>query len=150
MKWKPLIITGLFAVSILTISTTAKSQTRLPDGSVLNKDGSRRMPNGTIKYPNRDRNSRADDILYPRRNNTTGRRYPRDNNNRQWLPPGQAKKRYGGEAKDYAPGHNKGQGKWNKREDDDHEDRNNRNDDDRDDRNKKGHGKHDKGKDKDD
>ncbi|GAC1585877.1 MAG: hypothetical protein NVS3B19_03880 [Ginsengibacter sp.] len=106
------------------LSTKSYSQSRLPDGTIIYKDGSRQLPNGTVVYPNgTNRNNNGinrtiDGILHPNRNNTVyTNRYPRRNNG-QWMPPGQAKKVYGGDARDYAPGHNKGRGNWNRRGDD--------------------------------
>lgn len=55
---------------------------KLPDGSMIFHDGS-------IRYPNHKRINRRP--------------------NGKWMPPGQAKKIYGGSAKDYAPGQQK---KW--------------------------------------
>lgn len=100
------------------------SQQRLPDGTIIYQDGSRRLPNGTITYPNgRAKNTTGvnrtiDGILHPDRNNTAyPNRYPRRNNG-QGMPPGQAKKIYGGNASDYAPGHNKGRKNYDRRDDD--------------------------------
>lgn len=105
------------------LSTTSYSQTKYPDGTIIYKDGSRRLPNGTIIYPDGSRrndngvNRTIDDILHPNRNRTVYNDRNAKRNNGQWMPPGQAKKVYGGEARDYAPGHNKGQGKLKHRKD---------------------------------
>lgn len=71
--------------------------TRYPDGAVCYPDGTMQYPDGTVRYPD----GRTD--------------YPQDSRNRKWngqnrsnqscgLPPGQAKKIYGGHARDYAKG----------------------------------------------
>ena len=139
----PRLLIGCFLISIIAIAPKAFSQTRQVDGSIIYKDGSRRLPNGTIVYPdgtnsnNKDKRW-VDGIFHPTKKNPVyTSRYPGSNNNGRRLPPGQAKKIYGGEAKDYAHGHNKGKGKWNKHEDGDN---------DRDNNEGKGH----HGKDKDD
>lgn len=116
------LIIAIFSLALLV--TTGYAQKRLPDGTVIYGDGSRRLPNGTVVYPNgSNRNTRSvnrtiDDILNPNKNypvNSDRRGY----DNRKNLPPGQAKKIYGGSARDYAPGHNKGNGKFKNRRDDD-------------------------------
>jgi hypothetical protein len=109
---------------------------RLPDGSVVYSDGTIRLPNGAVRYPNNTNGStypynypNYQVRRYPRAATTQsdgsiiypdGRivypdgtvRYPdgrvySPTNNSRWIPPGQAKKMYGGRARDYAPGHNK-------------------------------------------
>jgi hypothetical protein len=118
-------------------NTNAQSVTkRLPDGTVIYSDGTIRLPNGQVRYPNttngttyptnypnykirrypRVAATQPDGsviypdgrIVYP--DGTVrfpdGRVYSPSNNSR-WMPPGQAKKIYGGNARDYAPGHNK-------------------------------------------
>ena len=65
-----------------------RNSTTQPDGSVIYPDGRIVYPDGTVRYPD-------------------GRVYSRSRNSK-WIPPGQAKKIYGGKsAKKYAPGHNK-------------------------------------------
>ena len=132
-----------FAFIVMLLSQKGFSQTRLPDGTVIYKDGTRKLPNGTIIYPNGSNkntgiNRTIDGILHPNRNypNSYPNRNTGRNNNRKWLPPGQAKKRYGGEARDYAPGHNKGRGNRDDENDGDRKDRGHN-------KNGKGHG-HDK------
>ena len=105
----------------LLISLTGYCQERkLPDGSIVYGDGTRRLPNGTVIYKDGSvvKNGTGGSVIdlpnftvvYP-----DGQpRYPgngRQNHRRKttWLPPGQAKKIYGGSAKDYAPGQQK---KW--------------------------------------
>ena len=134
LKW---IIATLVITIVLTQTGYSQVMTkRLPDGSVVYSDGTIRLPNGQVRYPNTTNGttyptnypnypsrqyprtaSRQPDgsIIYP-----DGRivypdgtiRYPDGqvysrSNNQRWLPPGQAKKMYGGRARDYAPGHNK-------------------------------------------
>lgn len=114
------IIKGLPALMIaasLMASVTGNAQTkklpdgtvvyengtkRLPNGTIIKKDGSilktggQRWPDGTVRVPGEDRE------VYK---NKRGRYYKSGKR----MPPGQAKKVYGGEAKDYAPGQQK---KW--------------------------------------
>ncbi|TWI85092.1 hypothetical protein IQ13_0247 [Lacibacter cauensis] len=117
------------ALMMLVVSTSASAQLFPRNGNifgntsnrpVIRQDGSRQWPDGTIQYP--DGTTRYPDgaVRYP--NGTMS--YPRNNrnydncNHRSNLPPGQAKKIYGGHARDYA----KGRGK--KGHDCDHDDRN--------------------------
>jgi len=68
------------------VASTRKTnrKRRLPDGTVIYPDGTVRNPDGTVHYPNGDRR------------------------NGKWLPPGQAKKKYGSKsARSYAPGQQK-------------------------------------------
>lgn len=136
---------GMFAVltaGALLLAIEGNSQVRkLPDGSIVYSDGTRRLPNGTIIYKDNNGNIGKNTgnvitlpdgtVIYP----DGSRRYPNDDRryedrrnvrNGKWLPPGQAKKIYGGSAKDYAPGQQK---KWNgqkhgkgKHHDNDHDD----------------------------
>ena len=86
---------------------------RTPDGTVYRQGDVYRDRNGNV-YQN-GRVVRTGDV-YGRpgvltRNGDNTRYYPRNN---QKLPPGQAKKIYGGNAKDYAPGQvKKRNGNWN-------------------------------------
>lgn len=137
---KSIKIKFLLAVCMVAISgifSNASAQERkLPDGTIIYSDGTKRLPNGTIIYKdgtkveNRNTNVILPDgtVIYPERS----RRIPRrvDNDNRRNLPPGQAKKVYGGRAKDYAPGQQK---KLKKHDDNDdrYNDRNNDRNDDR-------------------
>lgn len=74
-------------------------------GPVVERDGTTRYPDGTIVYPDGT-------VRYPNGRIERNDRYPdferRDERrsccNGCGLPPGQAKKRYGGQAKDYAKG----------------------------------------------
>ena len=103
---------------------------RLPNGTIIYKDGANNYPNdrrndrgavtlpdGRVVYPDggviypddRYPDGRYPDDRYP---NKERRKYKKHGHrdNGQWLPPGQAKKIYGGSAKDYAHG----QKKWKK------------------------------------
>ncbi|MEO6327395.1 MAG: hypothetical protein ABIO55_00605 [Ginsengibacter sp.] len=119
IKLKILIPAGFLAASLL-LSVDGFSQTkRLPDGTVVYNDGSRKLPNGTVIYKNGTVKKRVATAKLP-----DGKvllpdgsvRYPehksyKHRNNSRFIPPGQAKKMYGGRAADYAPGHQK---KWKK------------------------------------
>lgn len=106
---------------------------KLPNGTIIKKDGTilktggERLPDGTIKFPGDGRN-------YPETRRNGRRRYGND------LPPGQAKKRYGGRAKDYAPGQQK---KWKKNKDWEKDDNDNEHNDKEHKGKHKGNGKHD-------
>ena len=114
---KPTQIKLLLAVGIVAVSgifSDASAQDRkLPDGTIIYSDGTRRLPNGTIIYKDGTKveNSNTNVILpdgtvvYPERTRKHSKRGRTEN--RQNLPPGQAKKVYGGSAKDYAPGQQK-------------------------------------------
>lgn len=107
---------------------------KLPNGTIIRKDGSilktggERWPDGTVKVPGQDRSYS--------KTRTNGRR-----NYEKRVPPGQAKKMYGGKAKDYAPGQQK---KWKKNKNWKHEKHHeNENHDDNGNRNHEKKGKHD-------
>jgi hypothetical protein len=116
LKGKPWIAAGIIAAVLA--GSTAEAQTVLTDGSVMYPDGRRILQDGRVIYP--DGTIRKQDdrvalpggtVLYPgQERDRTDRRKNRGN-----LPPGQAKKKYGGSAKDYAPGQQK---KWKKKNDD--------------------------------
>ena len=118
--------------AFLLLSFTGNSQDRkLPDGTIVYSDGTKRLPNGTIIYKDGNTGNNGNNDNFPSNNGGVrlpdgsivypdgSRRYPdradrsdrfkNKRNNGQWLPPGQAKKIYGGSAKDYAPGQQK---KW--------------------------------------
>lgn len=148
-KWLAVLFISIAAISQNSYAQTEAK--RLPDGTIIYSDGSIRRPNGEVKYPNNNgtnypkanyptarypRGTRRQDgsIIYPdgsvkypngsvRYPNGTVK-YPnnRNNNYPQGLPPGQAKKRYGGNARDYAPGHNKNKNHDYDREDDNKKD----------------------------
>ncbi len=68
-----------------------------PDGTVQYPDGTIRYPDGTVRYPDGT-------VSYPRNQRTQqGNNHDYDHNTCN-MPPGQAKKKYGGNAKDYAKG----------------------------------------------
>ena len=78
---------------------------------VVRQDGSRQWPDGTIQYPNGTTRYPDGAVRYPDGRMT----YPRNQRNDNWgnnnnnncvhnMPPGQAKKKYGGHARDYAKG----------------------------------------------
>jgi hypothetical protein len=113
MKFKPFQLIACVIISIISLAPAAFSQTKLPDGSVVYKDGSRRLPDGTLQYPKGVNRNRA---VYTHKDRTRYTTYRRNH-----LPPGQAKKIYGGEARDYAPGHNKGNANWKKDNDRDND-----------------------------
>lgn len=115
-KSKMLLAAAMLAGATL-ITIEGKSQDRkLPDGTIIYSDGTRRLPNGTIIYKDgtkADRNNTNvilpdGTVAYP---DGTRRHkgHRRVNANARSLPPGQAKKIYGGSATDYAPGQQK---KW--------------------------------------
>jgi hypothetical protein len=107
-------IAGFCLASLAGISQDRK----LPDGTMVYGDGTRKLPNGTVIY-------KGGSVGNGTGNNGTSvtlpdgsvvlpdgsRTYPRDRDykrrNGKGLPPGQAKKIYGGKAKDYAPGQQK-------------------------------------------
>lgn len=80
-----------------------------PDGTIQYPDGTTRYPDGAVRYPDGT-------MSYPRNQRTQSRGNDHDGHNCN-MPPGQAKKKYGGHAKDYAKG--KKHCKCNKRHDDD-------------------------------
>ncbi len=81
-----------------------------PDGTIQYPDGTTRYPDGAIRYPNGT-------MSYPRNQRNDNRHY--DNcNQRSNLPPGQAKKVYGGHARNHAKGRNKQNCNCNHRHDD--------------------------------
>lgn len=95
---------------------------------VVRQDGSRQWPDGTIQYPNGTTRYPDGAVRYPDGRMT----YPRNQGNNNWgnnhdncnhkMPPGQAKKRHGGHAKDYAKGKkncNHGRGDRDRDDDDD-------------------------------
>jgi hypothetical protein len=109
----------VLTIGFLFLGSKGYSQERkLPDGSIVYSDGTRRLPNGTIIYKGGNVagyppiiNGPGDAPVYP---NPHARKHI---NRAVWLPPGQAKKIYGGSAKQYAPGQQKkwhGKGKGHK------------------------------------
>jgi hypothetical protein len=108
-------IIALFSFVLMGSVTPGYAQRRLPDPPIIHPDGPRRLPNRPIDFPKPPKrntkgvNRTINHILHPHRNhlvNTHRRRYK----HRRPLPPGHAKKIYAGSAKNYAPGHHKGNG----------------------------------------
>ena len=140
-----ILLPALFLTALSLASVDGISQNRkLPDGTIVYPDGSRKLPNGTVINKGGTvtrRNNNDNDVRLPgrqviwrdRRNPNERRRDTRRANGR-WMPPGQAKKVYGGSARDYAPGQQK---KWNK-----NKNRKNHDYDERDDDHEGRHGKH--------
>jgi hypothetical protein len=87
--------------------TERDGTTRYPDGSVRYPDGTVTYPDGTTRYPNgrTERNNRTYEGNHDCCNTCN-------------MPPGQAKKKYGGHARDYA----KAKKHCNKQNDDDWDD----------------------------
>ena len=98
---------------LLLVSFSSNAQKSVYDVIPGSGPKKQKPSNGSTGLPGiiRGDNGRGTDdrVIYP------GKR-------RKHLPPGQAKKIYGGEAKDYAPGQNKKR----KHEDDDHEGKHNK------------------------
>jgi hypothetical protein len=121
----------LIPVMILFVSTSSYAQLFPRDsrtggifgqrsqGPTVDRDGTTRYPDGTVVYPDGT-------VRYPNGRIERNNRYPdydRRNNNHQCcngcgMPPGQAKKQYGGHARDYA----KGKKHCNRHRDDDWDD----------------------------
>lgn len=105
MKYKNLHTAAILLLIISATSTVSYSQTgsrtrRLPDGTVIYSDGTIKHADGTVKYPDGRVKQKDGSIKYP--DGTV--RFP-GNNDQNWLPPGQAKKRYGTKsARPFAPG----------------------------------------------
>ena len=124
-KWK-IMITGCFVAALFLVSLNTIAQThKLPDGSIVYSDGTRKLPNGTVIYKSGSHiDNRGANVVLPNSNI----RYPNGNGsfaNGRRIPPGQAKKMYGGSARNYAPGQQKN---WKtsdegERNDDDHDDK---------------------------
>ena len=141
------LVPAIMLAGSMLLSLTGFSQTKkLPDGTVVYENGNKKLPNGTIikkdgsilktggeRWPDGKVRIPGDD-----RNDAQTRKYGKRKNAKH-LPPGQAKKMYGGRAKDYAPGQQK---KWKKNknwEEHDNDDKHNGNHKGK----HKGNGKHD-------
>ncbi len=118
-KYKIGLLTCIIATSLL-LSVNSFSQVRkLPDGTIVYPDGTRKLPNGTVIYKGGTVGEKGTTVSLPDGSVVLpdgSRRYPNDRRNTRrsngkTLPPGQAKKIYGGSARDYAPGHQKGKHK---------------------------------------
>ena len=130
----------LAALSLFSLDGISQNR-KLPDGTIVYPDGSRKLPNGTVinksgtvTRRNRDVRLPGGQVVWREGRNPNERRRETRRNNGKWMPPGQAKKVYGGSARDYAPGQQK---KWNKNK------RRGKHDDERDDDHEGGRGKHD-------
>ncbi len=147
------VVTIMTASFLVSVQGNAQEK-KLPDGTIVYNDGTRRLPNGTIiskdgttvKNSGRKVILRDGKKLYSdgsKRYHTT-RRHRRHS---QWMPPGQAKKIYGGSARDYSPGQQKKGKQELKEDDDDHNGKKNHDRKDNDDDNGNGgHGKHGNGR----
>ncbi|MCW3111812.1 MAG: hypothetical protein JWR18_208 [Segetibacter sp.] len=123
-----MLMSACLAAGSILLSADANSQERkLPDGTIVYSDGTRRLPNGTVIYKGGNNGNNNDNrnnsgvvtlpdgtVVYP----DGSRRYPNQErrthrrtrgNDGEWLPPGQARKTYGGRGKDYNHGQQK---KW--------------------------------------
>lgn len=155
LKLKKIISAGIILSTLLITVESFSQERKLPDGSIVYPDGTKRLPNGTVIYKGGNNGTKSypgnnnggavrlpdGTIVYPDGSRThpnsgdrrredrndddrRGNRHDREDddndhdnkrskhNNGRWLPPGQAKKIYGGEARDYAPGQQK---KWKER-----------------------------------
>lgn len=109
------LVPAIMMAGSLLISTAGFSQTKkLPDGTVVYENGNKKLPNGTIIRKDgsilKTGGERWPDgtIKVPGEERTYSKTHKKVKHRHQGqLPPGQAKKRYGGEAKDYAPGQQK-------------------------------------------
>ncbi len=132
MKKSKIFIPACLVAAFAVTSFKAISQERkLPDGTIIYKDGTRKLPNGTVIYKGKPVERKEDKVMLPdgsvvlpdgSRTYPDNRRYKRKKDEKS-LPPGQAKKVYGGEAKDYAPGQQKRLNKKNKDWKDDNDDK---------------------------
>jgi hypothetical protein len=115
-KW---LLPVMLLISTASFAQFFPSDTRSGDilgqrkqGPVVDRDGTTRYPNGTIVYPDGTVVHPDGTVRYPNGRVERNNRYPDfdgRNNGRQCcngcgMPPGQAKKKYGGHAKDYAKG----------------------------------------------
>jgi hypothetical protein len=101
-KW--LLASLVVAISISATVAYAQDNSRtrrLPDGTVIYADGTIKRTDGTIKFPDGRVKQQDGSIKFP--DGTV--HFPGRGNDAQWLPPGQAKKRYGTKnARPFAPG----------------------------------------------
>lgn len=136
-KIRSTIAASMIAAFCLASFSSNAQDRKLPDGTIVYGDGTRKLPNGTIIYKggtvgNSGNNGTSvtlpdGSIVLP-----DGRRtYPGNktykHRNGKALPPGQAKKIYGGSAKDYAQGqqkkHKNKQKDWKEDDHNDHKGR---------------------------
>ncbi len=131
---KKILLPAFFLATLALGALEGKAQERkLPDGTIVYPDGSRRLPNGTVVTKRgtvltpKDREARlpGGEVIWRDERRDRDERYERRRETRQgdrkWMPPGQAKKVYGGSARDYAPGQQK---KWHKNKNKQYEGRN--------------------------
>jgi hypothetical protein len=110
------LLTGIIIAALLLSVNSFGQERKLPDGTIVYPDGTRRLPNGTVIHKGGRIGEKGTTVSLPDGSVVLPdgtRRYPNDRRNGgrrngKWLPPGQAKKIYGGSARDYAPGHQKG------------------------------------------
>lgn len=141
------LVPAIMMAGTLLFSVTGFSQTKkLPDGTVVYENGNKKLPNGTIIKKDgtilKTGGQRWPDgtLKVPGEDRNYSKTRKKDKHKRKGhLPPGQAKKRFGGEAKDYAPGHEKEWKKNKKRDDKDNDQEHNGNHKGK----HKGNGKHD-------
>lgn len=113
--WK--LMASILFVATLSVATeqSLAQNKKLPDGTIVYPDGSRKLPNGTVINKSgtvlKKNNNYPKDPVIRRNGDNRNVRKHRRYTNRTHLPPGQAKKVYGGSATDYAPGQQK---KWRK------------------------------------
>jgi hypothetical protein len=115
-KCKIALLTCIIAASLLSSVNSFAQERKLPDGTIVYPDGTRKLPNGTVIYKGGTIGEKGRTVSLPDGSVVLPdgtRRYPNDRrtargSNGKWLPPGQAKKIYGGSARDYAPGQQKG------------------------------------------
>ncbi len=117
IKLRLLIPAGFIAASLLVSVNGFSQNKKLSDGSIVYNDGTKKLSNGTVVYKGENLGKSTTTVKLPDGSvifPDGSRRYPNHKRinrrtNGKLMPPGQAKKIYGGSAKDYAPGQQK---KW--------------------------------------
>jgi len=103
------LVTAFLLIGSFLFALEGSAQRKLPDGSIIYNDGTRRLSNGTVIHKSGSQvYSRTTTVVVPERSRHYEYKYKRKHHS-GWMPPGQAKKIYGGSARDYAPGQQK---KW--------------------------------------
>jgi len=118
-KYKIALLSSIIVTSLFLSVSVIAQERKLPDGTIVYPDGTRKLPNGTVIYKGGTVGEKGTTVSLPDGSVVMPdgtRRYPNDRrnipgSNGKRLPPGQAKKIYGGRASDYAPGHQKGKHK---------------------------------------